>query len=74
MLKFGKSFHKYKDQLSVQDDLIFRNEKINIPFEIRKKMMEKVHITHNSIEATIMLAKDCVICVQNIQNRNNLYQ
>lgn len=52
-----KIYHKYKNELAVQNGLIFRNYRILIPYSLRKILTEKVHTSHNGIESTIRLAK-----------------
>lgn len=42
----------------MQDGLVFRNERIVIPYSLRKLMVEKVHVAHNGIEATLKLARE----------------
>lgn len=53
-----KMYFKYKDELSAQQGLIFRNNKILIPYVLRKLMIEKVHVSHLGIENTVKFAKE----------------
>lgn len=51
-------YHQYKHELSTQDNIIHRGDRILIPYKLRKLMIDKVHISHNGIEATIKLARN----------------
>lgn len=53
-----KQFHKFRDELAWQDGLIFRGRRIVVPLALRKKMIEKVHLAHNGITASIKLANE----------------
>lgn len=55
-----RAFHKHKEELAWQDDLVFRGRTIVIPLEMRKKIIEKVHTAHNGIEASQKLAQENV--------------
>lgn len=52
-----KIYYKYRDELSIQDDLVFRNDRVVIPFALRKNMVDRVHVAHTGIEATLNLAR-----------------
>lgn len=54
----AKIYFKYKDELSTQDGLVFRNDRIVIPCSLQRSMIEKVHASHNGIEATLKLARE----------------
>lgn len=54
-----KIFFKYKDELSTQEGLVFRN-RILIPTQLGKTMLNRVHVTHTGIEATMNLARDTI--------------
>lgn len=55
-----RAYHKHKEELAWQDDLVFRGRRIVIPFEMRKQIVEKVHTAHNGIEASQKLAQENV--------------
>ncbi|XP_052566384.1 uncharacterized protein K02A2.6-like [Culex pipiens pallens] len=50
-------FFSYRNELTTQDGLVFRNDRILIPHKLRRKMIEKTHISHNGVEATLKLAR-----------------
>lgn len=52
-----KVYFGYREELSTQDGLIFRNDRILIPHKLRGKLIESCHASHNGIEATLRLAR-----------------
>ena len=52
-------FH-FRDELSVQDGLIFKGTRIVIPAEMRKEIREALHIPHCGIEGSLCRACECV--------------
>lgn len=52
-----KVYYGYRSDLSTQDGLIFRCDRILIPHALRKKMVESCHASHNGVEATLRLAR-----------------
>ncbi|XP_055643676.1 uncharacterized protein K02A2.6-like [Toxorhynchites rutilus septentrionalis] len=50
-------FYGYRDELSVQGGIIFRQDRILVPYALRRKMIEKCHVSHNGCEATFKLAR-----------------
>lgn len=55
-----KIYFKYRGELSTQDGLIFRNDRIVIPHSIQRSMVDRVHVSHNGIESTLKLARENV--------------
>ncbi|XP_038106836.1 uncharacterized protein K02A2.6-like [Culex quinquefasciatus] len=53
----AKMFFKYRNELSTQDGIVYRNDRIVVPHSLRRKLTEKVHVSHNGIEATLKLAR-----------------
>lgn len=53
-----KVYFKFKSELSLQDDLIIRNDRIVIPRSLRSTMLNKVYAAHGGIEATLKLARE----------------
>lgn len=56
----AKMYYKYRDELSTQDGLIFRNDRIVIPSSLQRSMIDRVHASHNGIESTLRLARENV--------------
>ncbi|XP_065080058.1 uncharacterized protein K02A2.6-like [Ochlerotatus camptorhynchus] len=47
----------YRDEISVQDGIVFRHDRILVPHALRREMIEKCHVSHNGSEATLKLAR-----------------
>ncbi len=52
-------FH-YHDELTIQDGLIFRGERVCIPLGLRQVMKEKIHSSHIGIEGCLRRARECI--------------
>jgi transposase InsO family protein len=50
-------YFNFRDELSVQDGLIFRGERLVIPHRIRKDMMTRIHSSHIGIEGCLRRAR-----------------
>ena len=53
-------YFTFRDQLVVQDGLVFRGERIVIPYPQRKLMKEKVHSSHIGAEGCVRRARECM--------------
>ncbi|XP_058840279.1 uncharacterized protein K02A2.6-like [Topomyia yanbarensis] len=53
----AKMYYKYRDELAVQDGIVFRNERITIPPTLWRIMIDRVHIAHSGVEGTLKLAR-----------------
>ncbi|XP_055584906.1 uncharacterized protein K02A2.6-like [Uranotaenia lowii] len=53
-----KLYYKYRNELSTQDGLVFRNDRLVIPKSLQRTMIDRVHISHNGIESTLKLARE----------------
>jgi len=53
----AKEYYKFRHELTEQNGLVIRGQQIVIPRNIRKLMIEKVHMGHQGIEYTINLAR-----------------
>ena len=51
-------FWNHRDELSVSENIIFRGQKIVIPRELRKEMLEILHTGHMGVEKCLSRAKD----------------
>ena len=49
-----------RDELTVQDELVFKGTQLVIPRPLRKKMMEVVHETHIGIDGCLRRARECM--------------
>lgn len=50
-------YFNYRDELTIEDGLIFRGEKIVIPESLRKDMKKKVHAGHTGINSCLRRAR-----------------
>jgi hypothetical protein len=53
-------YYCYRDELTVQDGLIFRGERVVIPGNLRKTMKERIHSSHLGIEGCLRRARESV--------------
>ena len=51
-------YFSYRDELTVQDGIIFRGERILVPKELRAEMKKKVHAGHLGINSCLRRARD----------------
>ena len=63
--KYGLSpsvsqYYHIRDELTVQDGLIFKGEQVLIPATMRKLMKEKIHSSHLGIEGCLRRARECL--------------
>ncbi|XP_038116994.1 uncharacterized protein K02A2.6-like [Culex quinquefasciatus] len=47
----------YRNELSTQNGIVFRGDRILVPQALRRKLIDCCHISHNGIEATLKLAR-----------------
>lgn len=53
-------FFKFKNELSIYQGLILRNDRILVPRKLRRVMVKKLHAAHSGINFTLNLARDNV--------------
>jgi len=53
-------YYNIRDELSIQDGLIFRGERVVIPTSLRQEIKQALHRSHVGVEATLRRARDCV--------------
>lgn len=53
-----KSYHKVRTDLSTQNGLIFKGNRIVIPNSLRREMLKRLHYAHSGIENSTKLARD----------------
>ena len=51
------SFWSCKDQLSFNDDILYRGDRIVVPVTLRKSLTEKLHQAHMGVESTLRRAR-----------------
>ena len=52
-----KLFFKHRHEISYQDGLVFRGDRVVIPSSLRRMLTEKLHVGHPGIEASLRLAR-----------------
>lgn len=52
-------FH-YRDELSVQNGVIFRGERVVVPAALRQEIMQRIHSSHIGVEGCLRRARECV--------------
>ena len=55
-----KPYFSYRDELTTQDGIILRGDRIVIPTSLRKEVTQKAHARHMGINACIRRARDLV--------------
>ena len=55
-----KVYFKYRDELSTEDGLIFRGDRVIIPNSMRQEIKETIHGAHLGIEGCLRKARVCV--------------
>jgi transposase InsO family protein len=53
-------YYDFRDQLTVQGDLVFRGQQLVVPSCLRKELMELTHSSHIGVEGCIRRAKECL--------------
>ena len=53
-------FFNYRDEMSVQDGIVFKSERVMIPKGMRREILQAVHSSHLGIDACLRRARDCV--------------
>lgn len=53
----AKIFFAHRHELSTQDGLVFRGDRIVVPHSLRRKLVDSCHASHNGVEATLKLAR-----------------
>ncbi|XP_063951721.1 uncharacterized protein K02A2.6-like [Lytechinus pictus] len=53
-----REYFNYRDEITAQNGILFKGQKVIIPMALRSMMVEKVHRSHLGIEACIRRARD----------------
>lgn len=53
-----RSYWEFRDELAVEDGLIFRNNRVVVPTKMRSLMLEKIHESHQGIEKSKRFGRD----------------
>ena len=58
-----RCIHPYfsiRDELATQDDVIFKGQRAVVPETLRKKIRDKLHVTHTGIQSCLRRAREAV--------------
>jgi len=55
-----RAYYNVRQELTVQNGLVFKDGRIVVPFSLRKDIITTVHRSHQGIQGSIRLAKDAV--------------
>lgn len=58
-----KQFWNLRDDLIVNDGLVFKGNRVYVPKSIRGDMLQKLHLAHLGIESTLKLARETVFWI-----------
>ena len=53
-----RAYYDFRDELTIQDQLVFKGSRVVIPTSLRREMMSVIHASHIGIEGTIRRARD----------------
>ena len=55
-----RTYHKFRDELSVQDCILFEGERVIVPVSMRAQILEKIHSSHIGAEGCLRRAREVV--------------
>lgn len=55
-----RKYYKFKNELVVQNDLVYKNQKVIIPKKMQKEILNKIHLGHQGINKCKMIANNSV--------------
>ena len=53
-----RAFYSYQDELTVQDEILFRGNRVIVPAAMRSEMLKKIHASHIGIEGCLRRARE----------------
>ena len=56
--EFLHAYYDFRDELTVQDQLVFKGPRLVVPAPLRKEMMAEAHATHIGVEGCVRRARD----------------
>ena len=56
----ARPYFTFREQMTVQDELVFRGQQVVIPAALRTKMMATCHAAHISVKGCLRRARDCM--------------
>ncbi|KAK9722751.1 Integrase zinc binding domain [Popillia japonica] len=58
-----KKYNQYKQNLTIIDDLIFKDKALLVPKTLQKEMIDKIHYCHMGINKCLSLAKESLFWI-----------
>ncbi len=55
-----REYWPYRDEISCQDGILYRGTRVIVPTSLRKLMLERVHTSHQGMDAAIRKARDAI--------------
>ena len=55
-----RAYHNVRDELTVENGIIFRGQRCVVPSSLRREVVEKLHTAHMGIDACLRRARECV--------------
>lgn len=55
-----RPYFSFQDELSSQDGLVFRGERVVVPTTMRQEIITRLHSTHLGVEGCLRRARECV--------------
>ena len=55
-----RAYHNVRDELTVENGIIFRGQRCVVPSSQRREVVEKLHTAHIGIDACLRRARECV--------------
>ena len=55
-----RAYYKFRDELSVQDGILFKSERVIVPISMRAQMLEKIHSSHIGSEGCLRRAREVI--------------
>jgi len=57
-----QAYYDFRDELTIQEELIFKGPLVIVPAPMRKEMMATTHATHIRVEGCIRRARETMYC------------
>ena len=55
-----RPYFSVRDELSVQDGLVFRGQRVVVPQKLRQQMKSRIHSSHMGVESCLRRARECL--------------
>ena len=53
-----RTFYSYRDELTVQGEILFRGNRVAVPAIMRSEMLKNIHASHIGIEGSVQQARE----------------